>query len=60
MNYFVLVECGNVGNPYNIDNGVCNWDNNNEACWWDGYDCCQEELGMTKNTEGCYGSECNW
>ena len=46
--------CSNGGFPEWIGNGVCNDQNNNALCFWDGGDCCGEEV----NKEFC--KQCKW
>ena len=46
--------CQYGGFPELVGNGVCNDENNNEKCNWDGGDCCGEEV----NKEQCI--HCKW
>ena len=35
-----------------VDDGVCDWENNDDACGWDGGDCCE----CTCNAEPCFSN----
>ena len=41
---------------------MCDGQNNNLNCGYDGYDCCLTEAGwgMETDTSKCEGSDCNW
>ena len=47
-------QCQYGGFPELVGNGICNDENNNEKCNWDGGDCCGDEV----NKDHCI--HCKW
>jgi len=51
---FCNVDDSQCGNPYWKNDGICDDDNNNCHCEWDGGDCCGDNV----NTSWCDDCEC--